>query len=320
MQTLLEKISSLRLLVIGDIMLDRYLWGDVSRISPEAPVPVVQAQRDTYAPGGGANVALNLRAIGCQVNLIGRIGEDPEGKTLASLLREAEIGFPSENLPPAPLTIRKTRVMVRNQQLCRIDREDKPESYDLTNPALQEVLRDQVRNCDAVILSDYGKGTITSSLIDFLQSIDPLPFIALDPKPRRKLVHRNMDLLTPNRTEAMQLAGIESEGEEPFPAPEVCRNIRERHQPKYIAITLGAEGMLLCQSGEKFERIPTYAREVFDVSGAGDTVIACMAAALAAGADFRSAAELANRAAGIVVGKVGTATASPREILDQTPE
>lgn len=296
-------------------MLDRYLWGDVSRISPEAPVPVVQAQRDTYAPGGGANVALNLRAIGCQVNLIGRIGKDPEGETLGRLLQEAGISFPQEVLPPAPQTIHKTRVMVRNQQLCRIDREDHPESYGLTRPSLEKILRDQVRGCDAVILSDYGKGTISSGLIDLLQSIDPPPFLALDPKPRRKLVHQKIDLLTPNRTEAMQLAGIEAEGEKEFPASEVCRGIRGRYQPKYIAITLGAEGMLLCENGDGVERIPTEAQQVFDVSGAGDTVIACMTAALAAGADFRSAAELANRAAGIVVGKVGTATASPREIL-----
>ncbi len=315
MKRLLDRISGLRVLVVGDVMLDHYVWGDATRISPEAPVPVVRIERDTYTVGGAANVAHNLRALGAAVELVGAAGDDRDGTRLSELLAHAGVEFDRRLLRAGGQTIVKTRVMCRNQQLCRLDREPLPEQSLLPPAWVEELLAVRVGAADAVILSDYAKGVIDSELIARVQRLaGPGKLVALDPKPRPSLAFDRLGLLTPNRAEALQLAQCEAPGGR-FPAEVVCRQIYARHHPALLVITLGADGMLISTDGQVIHRVPTAAREVFDVSGAGDTVIAVLAAALAAGAAPEEAVHTANLAAGVVVGKVGTATATPAEIL-----
>jgi len=318
---ILQSIRGRCIVVVGDVMLDHYVWGDAQRISPEAPVPVVDVMRDSYAPGGAANVALNLASLGAQPVLFGKVGEDDAGKILMDLLRERKVDTSGIVFSSACQTIRKTRVMVRSQQLCRVDREDSPTRYALHEDS---AVRDQLKSFvsdrgEGVLLSDYGKGGITDELFAYLRDMcqqKKIP-LALDPKPRRKLTFTNVDLLTPNRPEALQLAGLSTSVSESFPGEVVCQKIWERHKPEHLAITLGADGILLSVKGRILAKIPTFAQEVFDVSGAGDTVIAALLLAQLAGADLKLAGHFANLAAGIVVGRVGTTTATPEEIREE---
>lgn len=317
MRTILERISNVRVLVVGDLMLDHYLWGDATRISPEAPVPVVKADRDTFTAGGAANVASNLRALGASVDLVGVVGDDEGGAKLLGILESKGVSLPPKLVRKNASTVHKTRVMCRGQQLCRIDREDPPAAYALDGGFVEGELPQLVEAADAVIVSDYAKGVVTSDLIRSLRRIggkDKL--IALDPKPRHSLDFFDLGVVTPNRSEALQLAGIQDVSpSDPFPAAEVCRVLHERYATRLLVVTLGADGMMLSSGGVPLRQIPTAARSVFDVSGAGDTVVAALVAALAAGAGPEKAAELANHAAGVVVEKLGTATATPEEIL-----
>ena len=323
MQTLLQKIRQLRILVIGDLMLDRYIWGDATRISPEAPVPVVKVERDSFTAGGAANVALNLRSLGVRVDLAGTIGADDNGVRLAAVLADRGMTLDTALCGSARPTVEKTRVMCRGQQLCRLDREASAEAYALPAEWLRDTLPALIDSADAVILSDYAKGVVTSEVIRRVQDLaGPKKLVALDPKPRPALVFRDLGLVTPNRAEALMLAHMEGAGAvETFVPEEVCRRLHKAHATKLLVVTLGAEGMLISRGGRVERRVPTAARAVFDVSGAGDTVTAVLTAALAAGADPESAVQLANLAAGVGVAKVGTATATPEEILAhaQTP-
>lgn len=315
---LLAKFPSLKILVIGDLMLDHYIWGDVHRISPEAPVPVVQAMRETHTAGGAANVALNLASLGLGVSVCGSLGMDEAGERLRLLLEgkgiNAEGCFKIDGLS----TMVKTRVVVRTQQLCRIDREAERSAYGIDEVAGSgELLAKLIGNCDALILSDYAKGVITQELMNqcFELATKHGKLLAIDPKPTRMLDFQGAGLMTPNRHEALELAGIPepSIGEE-YPLEAVCWNIHAKHSPELLVVTLGADGMVVSEGGKVVEVLPTSAREVFDVSGAGDTVIATLTAALAAGANPTDAAKFANIAAGIVVSKVGTAVVTPGEI------
>lgn len=317
MQELLEKISRMRFLVVGDLMLDHYLWGDATRISPEAPVPVVKADRDTFTAGGAANVAHNLRALGAAVDLVGTIGIDEAGANLKSVFEKTGVCFDPALADKSRSTILKMRVMCRNQQLCRIDREEAPSKYALPQSWIDETLPSLIEHADAVIVSDYAKGIVTPDLIKHIQRLaGPDKLVSLDPKPRNGLAFRELSLITPNRIEALQLAGMQSiSPSDPFPAEEACRILHNLYATKLLVITLGADGMLLSRDGKPLCQIPTAARDVFDVSGAGDTVNALLSAALAAGSTPEKAAQLANQAAGVVVGKLGTATATPEEIL-----
>ena len=321
MEALLEKIHHLKIVIIGDLMLDHYIWGDTTRISPEAPVPVVHVNRDSYKAGGAANVALNITSLGAKAELCGWLGQDEAGERLRHITEEAGVTFDPFFIKRGLPTIVKTRVMVRNQQLCRLDREDLPQEYVMTDPAMIEFLKQRMDGVNAVILSDYAKGVIDQTLSDALMghAKERGIFVAKDPKPRRQLALTGASLMTPNRTEALELADINLLPGQTFPADEVCARIWDKYRPENLVITLGGEGMLLSKEGDYLKIIPTYAREVFDVSGAGDTVIAALTVALAAGADLEEAAHFANTAAGIVVGKVGTATATPAEILNYHP-
>lgn len=311
----LDAVRGVRVLVVGDLMLDHYIWGDASRISPEAPVPVVQVQRETSTAGGAANVALNVNALGGMARLFGRMGDDAAGRELARLLERERVALVPGCVAPGATTTVKTRVVCRHQQLCRLDREPAPSACEVGPEGLRRLLAPVVGQVDAILLSDYAKGVLTTRVIGALQEwAPPSLLVAMDPKPRKALAYRGFGLMTPNRAEALELAGIDDEGGL-FPADAVCARIYERYAPRRLVVTLGAEGMLLSEEGRVLERIPTVAREVFDVSGAGDTVVAALTLALTAGLDFPQAARFANMAAGVVVGKLGTATATPEELL-----
>lgn len=312
----LQALARLHMVVVGDLMLDHYIWGDATRISPEAPVPVVSVFRDSYTLGGAANVALNLKGLGLQVDLCGMLGDDAAAGQLRGLLDANGIGHSLCHSVARLHTIRKTRVIVQKQQLCRIDREDPPAGYSLPNAASSAAFSAALQEANAVILSDYAKGCLGEETWADIRKITRQcnTFLALDPKPRGRLQFFEPDLITPNRSEALELAGIECGLHEPFPAEAVCKAIWERYRPQHLVITLGADGMLLSEEGHVLQAIPTVAQEVFDVSGAGDTVIATLTASLAAGATFETAAQLANAAAGVVVGKVGTVAITRSEL------
>lgn len=313
---LLKKIARLRILVVGDVMLDHYIWGDATRISPEAPVPVVDIARDSWTAGGAANVALNIASLGAKCTVAGFIGTDDAGSRLSTILHSKRIATIST--PGSAPTIVKTRVLVQHQQLCRLDREAPPTAYHVSPAKAEALLAKDIDACDAVILSDYAKGILTDEVVARVSKLahDAGKFIALDPKPKRKLTFRGLDLITPNKREALQLAGIEPLPHTRFPAAEVCAKLHELYGTKHLVITLGEEGMLLSAGGKIIKTIPTAAREVYDVSGAGDTSLAGLVLALAAGASLEVAATFANAAAGVVVGKLGTATVTPKELVD----
>jgi D-beta-D-heptose 7-phosphate kinase/D-beta-D-heptose 1-phosphate adenosyltransferase len=315
----LETFSQLRILVVGDLMVDHYIWGEVNRISPEAPVPVVHVARESHTAGGAANVALNLASLGATAELIGSLGDDEAGRRLRALLEAARIDSSRCATIKGTSTIVKTRVIARTQQLCRIDHEGVRDSYTLENGGVPDGhLGEAISAADAVIISDYAKGAITQSLVDRVLAAARVhgTLVAVDPKPSRHLTFSGVDLITPNRHEALELANLPEPGAgERYPLEEACRRIHARFSPALLVITLGADGMAVCRDGVVEHIMPTEAREVFDVSGAGDTVIATLTAALAAGCTPIDAARLANKAAGVVVAKMGTATASPTDLL-----
>jgi rfaE bifunctional protein kinase chain/domain len=311
---LLKKIARLRILVVGDVMLDHYIKGDATRISPEAPVPVVDVSDEFNTAGGAGNVALNIASLGAHCTVAGYFGADATGGALRKILHQK--GIATLATPGAGQTILKTRVMVRGQQLCRIDREDPPAAYHVTPGQAETLLAKEIATCDAVILSDYAKGILSDELIARVSKLAHAAgkFIALDPKPRRHLSFHGLDLITPNKRESLQLAGLKLLPHTPYPAAEVCAKLDKLYQTKHLVITLGEEGMLLSAGGKIQKIIPTAAREVFDVSGAGDTSLAALVLALTAGAKLEEAAHFSNAAAGVVVGKIGTATVTPAEL------
>ncbi|PIP58965.1 MAG: D-glycero-beta-D-manno-heptose-7-phosphate kinase [Verrucomicrobia bacterium CG_4_10_14_3_um_filter_43_23] len=318
MKDLLAKIEGVSALVVGDPMLDHYIWGDSERISPEAPVPVIDVSMDTYVAGGAANVALNVAALSKKTQMAGYIGRDDAGLRLRSILQEFDVRYHhcyEEDRQAS--TILKTRVVVRNQQLCRLDRESSPAEYIINEAGYEKYVLPCLDNVDVVILSDYAKGVISEVFVKRLikDAKSKGVFVAMDPKPKRQIDFSGVSLLTPNRAESLQLADIHLSRHESYPYEQVCKKIWEKYHPENLIVTLGAEGMMTSREGKVIDVIPTKVREVFDVSGAGDTVIATLALALAAEAVLEDAANLANVAAGVVVGKLGTAIVKPQEIL-----
>ena len=323
LKKLLEAMRSQRILVIGDAMLDQFIYGMVGRISPEAPVPVVEFQKETFMPGGAANVARNLRALGATTEMSAVIGRDDSGKRLTTLLKAQGIGCDGLVASPERATSVKTRIIAHQQQVVRLDRESKePLSAKLQNALLAE-LRDALPKVDAVIIGDYGKGVVTQSLLDTASQTCRAKglWLSVDPKPINKLSLRGLSLITPNRKEAFELAGIPdiTRGADPMQDKSLMKaanTLMEQLSPALLLITLGEQGMMLCRRGQKPFHISTVAQEVFDVSGAGDTVIASFTLAIAAGASPAEAAIISNHAAGVVVGKVGTATVTPEELAE----
>jgi D-beta-D-heptose 7-phosphate kinase/D-beta-D-heptose 1-phosphate adenosyltransferase len=322
-----EAFAQCRSLVIGDVLLDHFIWGNVRRISPEAPVPVVEVTKETWYPGGAANVARNIAPFSKHVHLMGRVGKDSAADRLRELLVVDAVDpnplLVSDEVP----TISKARVTARQQQIVRVDRE---RFLKLTEVELSEVerrLRSMVGELDAVIIEDYGKGFVTSGLVEVIAKVaaETGLIVTVDPSPHNPLTWRGVSLVKPNRLEAFAAAGLT---DQLLPMPpmenpellEVGRVLMEKWDTPKILITLGEQGMLLFQRDAEPHHIPTRAREVFDVSGAGDTAIALLTLALAAGQDAIAAAEVANRASGVVVGKLGTARLTPEELVEAFEE
>jgi D-glycero-beta-D-manno-heptose-7-phosphate kinase len=302
-------IKRARVLVVGDVMLDRYWFGEVSRISPEAPVPVVKINRSEERPGGAANVALNAAALGARVTLLSVVGGDETGRRLQALLRRENIRARLHRDRTVDTTL-KLRVIGRQQQLLRIDFETTP-SHEVLRSKLAEYAR-LVAGCDAVILSDYGKGGLAhiTRMIRLARRHGKL--VLVDPKGGDFSRYSGATLITPNLNEfrnVVQMWKSERELTE--------RAQRLRHKLKLVAllVTRGADGMTLFERGRRLH-VPAQAREVYDVSGAGDTVIAALAVMLAGGSNLVDAVRVANRAAGIVVGKFGTAVVRPEELIE----
>jgi D-beta-D-heptose 7-phosphate kinase/D-beta-D-heptose 1-phosphate adenosyltransferase len=248
----------------------------------------------------------------------GFFGHDEPGAKLTQILQGR--GIATISTPGSGMTILKTRVLVQHQQLCRLDRESAPASYRVPAGRVEALLGEAIGSHDAVVLSDYAKGVLTDELVATVARLAHKAgkFVALDPKPKRALAFSGLDLMTPNKRESLLLAGLEASPHQPFPAAAVCARLQERYATKNLVITLGEDGMLLSTGGKILTTIPTAAQEVYDVSGAGDTALAGLVLALTAGAPLETAAHFANAAAGVVVGKLGTATVTPKELLDAT--
>jgi D-glycero-beta-D-manno-heptose-7-phosphate kinase len=319
---ILSAAAKTRIFVLGDVMLDQFIWGSVSRISPEAPVPVVDFSHESYMPGGAANVARNLSALKVPTELFSAVGEDDAGIKLQSLLGEQNVGcsgfVPVDGRP----TSIKTRIVAHQQQVVRVDRESKQELGSTDTQTILRALEKSIDSADAVIVGDYGKGVVTQSMLEGVKALchERGLWLSVDPKPVHHLNLAALSLITPNRKEAFELAGIADESRHANPLQDsnlmqVAQRLLNELRPALLLITLGDLGMLLCQRGEKAVHIPTVAQEVFDVSGAGDTVIASFTLAIAAGASPLEAAIISNHAAGVVVGKVGTAIVTPEELI-----
>lgn len=315
------RFSKLRLLVVGDLMLDEFIWGKVSRISPEAPVPVVDVTSESYYPGGAANVARNLREFTSHVAVLGAAGQDQAGARLLSLLEDSGIDTAGVMQHEKYSTIVKTRIIARHQQVVRVDRDRRTPAG---GPHLERAIRFLGRTAaevDGIVVSDYDKGFVTQPLADEILAAARHhgKILAVDPHPHTSLAWKGATAIKPNRSEALHAAGLPpSDPVEPADRDqallEAGNRLLERWQPKNLAITLGEQGMMLFRAGEPCYHVPSWARDVFDVSGAGDTAIALFTLGLCAGADAREAAELANLASGIVVGKLGTATVNAAEL------
>ncbi|MGA2243087.1 MAG: PfkB family carbohydrate kinase [Verrucomicrobiota bacterium] len=322
---ILAAATKTRVLVLGDVMLDQFIWGGVSRISPEAPVPVVDFERESFMPGGAANVARNLTALNVPTEIFGAVGSDDAGRRLKTLLKEQKIGCSGLVTHAARHTSVKTRVVAHKQQMVRIDRETRDGLDGKLTGHLLAGLKSKLAKAAAVIVGDYGKGVVTQPLLNEIKSLchERGIWLSFDPKPVHHLNLSCLSLITPNRKEAFELANLPDPavaGRHVYPLADknlmlVAERLLNELRPVVLLITLGESGMLLCQRGQKPFHIPTVAQEVFDVSGAGDTVIATFTLAVAAGASPVEAAILSNHAAGIVVGKIGTATATPQELL-----
>ena len=311
--TLLPRFGRARILVVGDLMLDEFVWGRVSRISPEAPVPVVWVQSESLMPGGAANVANNIRALGGEVSVVGVVGEDRWGGLLIEELASRKIETSGVLKASRPTTV-KTRVIAHHQQVVRVDREQPEPLPAGAVDRLVKAVTERLRGVEAVIIEDYGKGVITRAL---LESLIPLArkhqkIITVDPKQEHFDLYRRVTALTPNRMEAGEAVGRElGSGVDVRRAGD---EILRRLGCEGLLITLGEDGMCLFERAGRRTLIPTVAQEVFDVAGAGDTVIATFTLALASGASMEQAARIANHAAGIVVGKLGVAVATLDEL------
>ena len=322
LQDLVGRFPDRRLLVLGDLMLDHYLWGRCDRISPEAPVPVVEIERETSSLGGAGNVAANLAALGARPVLVGVLGEDARAQQLLDAF--ARRGVDTRALVrdhTRPTTI-KTRILAQHQQVVRADWESRA---DLAGEALAGVLDALARElpqCEGLIVSDYGKGMITRTVLERaigLAKAAGIP-ISVDPKESHIDSYRGVSILTPNQHEAGYVMGRRVVDEASL--MEVGWGLQKRLDADCALVTRGADGMSLFEKTGRYTHLPTVAREVFDVTGAGDTVVSVVALALAAGADYPEACLLANHAAGVVIREVGTASCSPsqlRESLAGTP-
>lgn len=314
-----EQLAEARVLIVGDVMLDEYLTGDADRISPEAPVPVVRIEQDRHLVGGAGNVARNIVSLGAQAQLIGVRGEDQAGAHLVAGLDEDGIAHDLILLPGRRTTV-KTRVLARQQQVVRIDRECSAAHTAQETDTVLEHLEAYLGNNTALVISDYGKGLVTERFMTKLSALHArcghsMPLL-VDPKPQNAALYKSkgVTLLTPNAKEASETAGLPVKSREEIIA--AGKAIMNQIGSPSLVITLGSRGMAVFEANGQVRRIPTVARNVFDVTGAGDTVIAVLAMGLALGQSLVASCLLANYAAGIVVGEVGASTVTPNKLAE----
>jgi D-beta-D-heptose 7-phosphate kinase/D-beta-D-heptose 1-phosphate adenosyltransferase len=314
-RALLKKMRGRRVIVLGDVMLDEFLWGTVARISPEAPVPVVEVTRQSYHLGGAGNVAANVCSLGGRAVLAGVVGSDPAAERVRESLGQAGVQTALISSDSGRPTTVKTRIVAHHQQVVRADRERSDDITADLEDGLVARLRDALPSCGALVVSDYQKGVVTPRLMRTVVSLARrlgIP-VLVDPKVRHFPFYRGVSVITPNQLETEQATGIRIRGEDDLLA--AGARILRKLRCGAALVTRGEQGMSLFQGGARPLHIPTAAREVFDVTGAGDTVIATVALGLCGGARLHEAAMLANYAAGVVVGKLGTATATPDEVV-----
>jgi len=322
LEQILDRAPSKRVMVIGDLMLDEFVWGKVGRISPEAPVPVVEVTGESFYPGGAANVARNLREFVDRVGVIGMLGKDRSGQQLKELLAAQNINTSHALEDESFCTIVKTRIIALHQQVVRVDREKvvSPSAAQLAQ--IVSAVRESIPQSDAIVFEDYGKGFVTTELVSQIarEARAAGKIVAADPNPRHVVDWHGVTVIKPNRAEALLAAGIP--GPEPHTVPPHDVDLRrageallKRWETKYVLVTLGEQGMMLFQANEAPHYIPTKARQVFDVSGAGDTAIALFTLGLVCGATPIEAAEIANHGSAVVVSKLGTATVTRDELI-----
>jgi rfaE bifunctional protein kinase chain/domain len=313
----IDRFSEAKVLVIGDIILDEYVWGDVSRISPEAPVPVVEVKRETKMLGGAANVIHNIATLGARPTLCGVVGQDQAGKAIIKELNNMGLTSDGIVLEQGRPTSIKTRVVARNQQVVRFDREIRTDIRPESIEDLLTFIGENLDRLDAIVVADYGKGVISASLMKGLRKLIQSAAgesvkIAVDPKTGNFEYYHGVDVITPNHHEAGIFCRFEIVDEETL--VRAGKQMLKELNCRSVLITQGKDGMTLFENGGEIIHIPTVAKNVFDVTGAGDTVISTFSLALASGLDLKSAAVLSNYAAGIVVGEVGTSTVSAEEL------
>lgn len=324
--SLVSQFNGKKVLVVGDVMLDRFIWGRSERISPEAPVPVVQVEKESYFPGGAANVARNLVPFAGEngrVYVCGHIGEDSAGRVLAESLAESGVETTTLHRDNDFPTICKTRVLAQQQQVVRIDQEQRSELTSLIEDSIIDSLRPVITQVDAMVLEDYSKGFLSQNLVNRLikEALDAEVLVTVDPHPGSKTQWNNVYAVKPNRKEAFIAAELRDDHPQCHPTEdkyllEAGKRLQNKWGCKVILITLGEQGMMLLEEGREPHFIETRSKEVFDVSGAGDTAIAIFTLALCSGGDPKSAAELANLASGRVVGKLGTAALTKEELIE----
>jgi rfaE bifunctional protein kinase chain/domain len=311
---IIDSFAERKVVVLGDLMLDHFIWGSVSRISPEAPVPVVRVTRESFHLGGSGNVVSNLAALGAVAVPVGVVGADESGRLL---VHELEQRGPSRKTVLevfGRVTTKKTRIVAHAQQVVRFDREEDAPLAGEDEERVVETALSALREASALVISDYEKGAVTPGILgEILPAAEGkgLP-VVVDPKPLFYESYKPVTAVTPNVHEAALMSRLRIRDEED--AAKAAGAIREHLGCRAVLLTLGEKGMLLCEEGSGVSRIPTAAREVYDVTGAGDTVVAAFSLSLAAGATMAEAAAIANAAAGVVVGKVGTATVNPDEL------
>jgi rfaE bifunctional protein kinase chain/domain len=312
----IDKFSACRILVVGDVIMDEFLWGRVERISPEAPVPVVQVEKESLVLGGAGNVVNNIISLGGQALLCGVIGNDAMGRELIHMLQKMNSpthGLVIENRRPTTI---KTRVVAHSQQVVRVDREDSEPVSEASIERIINTVKEQIGSIDAIVVSDYGKGVVGQGLMETIRLLtrDRHITLSVDPKVQNVALYKGVTLITPNNQEAELMSGIVINDEESL--RRAGARLLDELGCLMVLLTQGDKGMTLFEGNGRITQIPTVARKVFDVSGAGDTVTGTFTLALAAGLAPRQAAELANFAAGIVVGEIGTATVSASRLKE----
>ena len=322
LEQILDRAASRRITVIGDLMLDEFVWGKVGRISPEAPVPVVEVTGESFYPGGAANVARNLREFIDHVSVIGMLGNDRSGRQLRELLTAQNIDTSDAIEDESFCTIVKTRIIALHQQVVRVDREKIVALPAAQIPKVVAAVRNSIRETDAIIFEDYGKGFVTSELVAQIahETRTARKIVTADPNPQHSVDWRGVTAVKPNRVEALLAAGVPWRDPDEAPAKDVDLKhageaLLKKWETNYVLVTLGEHGMMLFQQNDAPHYIPAKARQVFDVSGAGDTAIALFTLGLVCGATPIEAAEIANHASAVVISKLGTATVTRDELI-----